>query len=207
MAENIAENFQKIFGQQDVKPTKAERKQLKLEINTIEQKMQNEVGQEFTLRELKQAVTRANVKSARGPDGVSNRIIKLACEDEKFEIIMLQAINNEIIHSGTYPPSLKTAKIIRLPKQKPGEYRPISLLPSLTKIVEYMVQIRLREIIEPKLPPNQFGCRPGHSTTQALLRLMHYSGVSAGNNLQFGAISYDFVKAYDRVPKHILIKK
>ena len=30
---------------------------------------------------------------------------------------------------------------------------------------------------------------------------------AAGNNEQFGAILYDFSKAYDRVPKHILVKK
>ena len=84
---------------------------------------------------------------------------------------------------------------------------PSHLLPSLSKIVEYMVQMRLREIVEPKLPRNQFGCRPGHSTTQALLGLMHYSGISAGTNHHFGAILYDFVKAYDRVPKHIIIQK
>ncbi|MEN9639128.1 MAG: hypothetical protein RLZZ262_996 [Bacteroidota bacterium] len=121
--------------------------------------------------------------------------------------MFLQAINNQLEYKGTYPTALKTAKIIPIPKQKPGEFRPISILPSVSKIVEYKVQMRLRKIVEPKLPPNQFGCRPGHSTTQALLRLMHYAAVSAGNDLQFGVILYDFVKAYDRVPKHIIIAK
>ena len=65
----------------------------------------------------------------------------------------------------------------------------------------------MRELVEPKLPRQQFGCRPGHSTAQALMRLMHYSGITAGNGNQFGAILYDFTKAYDRVPKHVLIKK
>src|SRR5689334_11998848 len=39
------------------------------------------------------------------------------------------------------------------------------------------------------------------------MRLMHYSGIAAGKESQFGAILYDFIKAYDRVPKHILIRK
>ena len=39
------------------------------------------------------------------------------------------------------------------------------------------------------------------------MRLMHYCGIAAGNNEQFGAILYDFTKAYDRVPKHILLSK
>ena len=70
-----------------------------------------------------------------------------------------------------------------------------------------MIQIRMREIVELKLPRQQFGCRPGHSTAQALMRLLHYAGITAGTNRQFGAILYDFTKAYDRVPKHILIDK
>ena len=108
---------------------------------------------------------------------------------------------------GRYPSELEKARIIPLPKPKPGEYRPISLLPNVSKPIEYMIQLRIREIIENKLPPHQFGCRPGHSTAQALMRLMHYAGAAAGNKQQFGAILYDFTKAYDRVPKHILISK
>ena len=102
---------------------------------------------------------------------------------------------------------MKIARIIPLPKQKPGEFRPISLLSSMSKLVEYMIQIRMRELVEPKLPRQQFGCRPGHSTAQALMRLMHYSGITAGNENQFGGILCDFIKEYDRVPKHVLIKK
>ena len=54
-----------------------------------------------------------------------------------------------------------------------------------------MIQIRIREEIERDLPRLQFGCKPGHSTAQALMRLMHYSGTVAGNRKQFGAILYE----------------
>ena len=69
-----------------------------------------------------------------------------------------------------------------------------------------MIQIRIRELVKHKLR-QQFGCRPGHSTAQALMRLLHNTGETAGNNLQFGAILYDFTKAYDRVPKLVLLNK
>ena len=65
----------------------------------------------------------------------------------------------------------------------------------------------MRYIVEKDLPKQQFGCRAGHSTAQALMRLTHYAGTAAGNNEQFGAIAYDFTKAYDRVPKHVLVRK
>jgi len=146
------------------------------------------------MRELTQAIRRSNKKSSKGPDGVSNRIIRLAFDEEDLAEIILQTINNQIFKERKYPQTLKSARIIPLPKPKQGEYRPISLLPSLSKLVEYMIQIRMRGIIEMKLPAQQFGCRPGHSTTQALKRLLHYSGMAAGARQQFGAIVYDFTK-------------
>jgi retron-type reverse transcriptase len=161
----------------------------------------------FSQRELEQAIRRANMRSAKGHDNISNRMVKLACEVEAFSKLLLSAINNQVYKKVKYPTEFKTARTIPLPKQKQGDYRPISLLPSLSKIIEYMIQIRMRNIIESKIPRHQFGCRPGHSTAQALMRLMHYAGTTAGNEEQFGAISYDFSKAYDRVPKHILLEK
>lgn len=205
--EQIANKFETIFKQNDVQPTVKEQQRMEHDIGAIKAKMRQEQAPLFTMRELQQAVRRANVKSAKGPDGVSNRLIVLACEEPEFRQMLLSAINNQIICKGEYPESLKTARIIPLPKAKAGEYRPISLLPSLSKLVEYILQIRIRELVELKLPKHQFGCRPGLSTSHALMRLMHYSGVAAGNNEQFGAILYDFTKAYDRVPRHRLLKK
>ena len=57
------------------------------------------------------------------------------------------------------------------------------------------------------MPENQFGCRPGHPTAQALMRLMHHCGVSAPNEKQFGSIFYHFTQAYDRVPKTKVLRK
>jgi len=208
-SEQIAKNFAKIFGQTDVKPSPEEKVILKRDLRYIKGQLNIEEKPLFTKRELLQALQKANNKSAKGPDGVSSRLIKTVAEiPEIFEAI-LTAINNNIIKMGKFPKQFKTAKIIPLPKAKPGEYRPISLLPSLSKIVEYMIQIRIREKVENHLPEHQFGCRPGHSAAQALMRLMHYAGSTAGNvnRQQFGAILFDFTKAYDRVPKHILLKK
>jgi hypothetical protein len=81
--------------------------------------MQHETG------ELKQAVKRAKMKSAKGPDDVSNRIIKLASEDDQFESMMLQAINNEILRSVTYPTSLKLRKLFRYQNKMPGNTDPL----------------------------------------------------------------------------------
>ena len=120
-AETIALKFEEIFGQEDVTPNKSEKQQLKEDLNNIKCEIQFERCHTFTIRELDQEVTRANIRSAKGPDGVSNRLIKLACENNEFKQVLLQAINNQILIYGTYPTSLKIAKIVPLPKQKPGD--------------------------------------------------------------------------------------
>ena len=190
-----------------MQPNSVERDLLEQDLENIQMMMQSEDNPQFTNRELEQAIRKANMRSAKGPDGITNNLVKTAYEIPQFREYLMQAINNHIIRDGKYPAELKIAKIIPLPKSKPGEYRPISLLPSISKIIEYMIQNRIRGLIEGKLPPHQFGCKPGHSTSQALMRLMHYSGIAAGSESQFGAILYDLTKAYDRVPNHILIRK
>ena len=205
--ELIAKQFEDVFGQKDVQPSAIEQRKLDDRMAQIKSNLLSEESPLFTARELAQAMRKANMHSTTGPDGVSNKLIKISLENLQFQNLMLQAINNQIIHKGVYPQNFKQARIIPLPKPKPGEYRPISLLPSMSKIVEYMIQIRMREIVEKLLPHQQFGCRAGHSTAQALMRLMHHSGVAAGTDRQFGAILYDFAKAYDRVPRHVLIDK
>ncbi len=205
--ELIANQFEEIFGQKDVQPSATEQRKLDEKIAQIKSNLLSEETPLFTNRELAQAIQKSNMHSTTGSDGVSNKLIKICLENIQFQNLMLQAINNQIIHKGVYPQKFKQARIIPLPKPKPGEYRPISLLPSMSKIVEYMIQIRMREIVEKLLPHQQFGCRAGHSTAQALMRLMHHSGVAAGTDRQFGALVYDFAKAYDRVPKHVLIEK
>ena len=88
----IAETFAEIFGQKDVKPTDAERAILAKELADIQAKMQKETKPNFTERELEQAIRKANMRSAKGPDGISNKVVKTAYEIPLFREYLLQAI-------------------------------------------------------------------------------------------------------------------
>ena len=80
--------------------------------------------------------------------------------------------------SGCFPDSLKLAKVIPLYKsenKKPvTNYRPISVLPVFSKILEKLMHIRLYEFLDNNLllTENQYGFRPKHSTYMALLNLV-----------------------------------
>jgi hypothetical protein len=158
----------------------------------------------FTECEMLRAIKQAKVKSSAGADGISNALIQRCVTSPVVRKAMLDSFNISL-NTASFPALLKQAKIKAIPKDNSGDYRPISLLSALGKIFEKMLEKRLREAIP--LASNQFGCRAGHSTAQALARLVHASGVAAAAGKSFGCISFDFSKAYDRVPCNLLLKK
>ena len=73
---------------------------------------------------------------------------------------------------GKVPDSLKIAEIIPVYKSKEkniiDNYRPISILPPIPKILEKIIHKRLYRFISKKLYKSQYGFRPKHSTAQAV---------------------------------------
>ena len=77
--EKIAQTFEAIFGQKDMKPTSFERKILEDDLANIRTKMKTEKPH-FTYRELEQAMRKASMRSAKGPDGIRNNLVITAYE-------------------------------------------------------------------------------------------------------------------------------
>ncbi|RAN68810.1 hypothetical protein B5P42_31300, partial [Bacillus sp. SRB_331] len=64
----------------------------------------------------------------------------------------------------------------------------MALLTSLAKLVESIIEHRLRQQSEKHIPKNQSGCRPAHSTSHALLRLLHNSAIAAASKNRFAVL-------------------
>ena len=98
-AEEIAQKFEMIFGKEDVRPSASKRKDLENDLESLEHMIRTDAREtdKLTIRELKQAIKKANMKSSKGPDGISNKLISLACENHEFCQVMLNAINNQIL--------------------------------------------------------------------------------------------------------------
>ncbi|GFW83913.1 RNA-directed DNA polymerase from mobile element jockey [Trichonephila clavipes] len=105
-----------------------------------------------------------------------------------------------------FPKSWKTAVVE--PILKPGKnsafaksYRPISLLPVLSKLAEKVILARLNDYLEREniLIPEQHGFRPRLSTSHQLLRVVEF--IKEGNNKDecTAAVFLDIQKAFDRV--------
>ena len=120
---------------------------------------------------------------------------------------------NLSIETGTFPDILKCANVT--PVFKNGDcccvanYRPISVLPYLSKIFEKCIANRITNFIQAKsiITPNQYGFQKGKSTADAILNLMKEIYDALNNKKHHLSIFVDLRKAFDTVNHSILLQK
>jgi hypothetical protein len=124
----------------------------------------------------------------------------------------LCAIFNASVRQGCVPTRWKRANVVPIPKVNPpksvhSDLRPISLTPTLVKILESFVGGWILDKIGPNLHTNQFGALKGKSTSHALVAILHEwcSALDAGESVR--ALFVDFSKAFDRVDHTLLLTK
>ncbi|GFT35244.1 probable RNA-directed DNA polymerase from transposon X-element [Trichonephila clavipes] len=153
--------------------------------------------------EIIQIIKKIKIKKCPGRDGITNKMIKKL---PKLTIFKITNIVNNMLTFRYFPKSWKTAVVV--PILKPGKnsalaesYRPISLLPVLSKLAEKVILARLKDHLEREsiLIPEQHGFRPRLFTSHQLLRVVEF--IKEGNNKDeyTAAVFLDIQKAFDRV--------
>ena len=87
------------------------------------------------------------------------------------------------------------------------DFRPVSLLPLLSKVFEKIMYDQLYEDAETFLNKLLFGFRKAHSTQHALFRLLQKWQKELGSSGIVGTILMDLSKAYDCLPHDLIIAK
>ena len=127
------------------------------------------------LPQLKELLSETKAKSAPGDDGITYALLK-KCSDNTKQIIC--NLFNKCLSENVFPDPWKKAKVRMLAKpgrdrKKAANYRPISLLSCLGKILErYIYRYLIKELEDKKFfNRNQAGFTRGRSAHEHLLRL------------------------------------
>jgi hypothetical protein len=160
--------------------------------------------------EIMKIIDNMKPKTSSGYDNISNKLLKYI---KHIIAAPLTLLINKILSTGNFPNKLKLAKVIPIFKKDDqfncNNYRPISLLPSISKVVERVVHIQLHEYFtEHNLYyTGQYGFRKEHSTELALLELVDRITTDMDKNEIPLNIYLDLSKAFDTLDHTILIKK
>ena len=147
---------------------------------------------------------------ANGSDGISATMLKSTVYSIAPQITKLF---NKSIMSGKLPSSWKLSSVVPVPKGNDNtnvaNYRPISLLPIISKLLErhmYWVIAKHFELHSP-ISIYQWGFQPRKSTTAALLNVYNDWSAALDRGKEVCAIFFDLRKAFDSVPHRCLIDK
>ena len=165
----------------------------------------------ITEHEVLTVLNKLNVNKSCGFDRIPNKMLKLAAIILKDPLAKLF---NKSLTESVYPTSWKHAKITPIYKNKgapsdPQNYRPISLLPSLSKVFEKLVFAKIYAHLDENglITDKQSGYRPYHGTQNQLLFLINSLFKALDENKDFTTIYLDISRYFDRIWHEGLLAK
>ena len=161
-------------------------------------------------QEILTIVSKLSNSCSKDINNISNKLLKLLI-DPLAEV--LSYLFNLSFEKGTFPNCFKTTKVVPIFKSgcshEVGNYRPISIISSISKVLEKLAKIRLTLFLSKNelLVCQQFGFRQGLSTEIALTAFLNDVYKNCNLGLYSLSVFIDFTKAFDSIKHSILLKK
>ena len=118
-------------------------------------------------------MNKINIKKATGCDGIPAKIVKHS--SRSVFAAQLTDLINLSVDSGVFPDRLKQAQVTPLYKKndplEKTNYRPVSVLPILSKLYETVLEIQLSDFFDNIVDPYLCAFRRGHGCQTTMLRL------------------------------------
>lgn len=165
----------------------------------------------ITYSNISAIMKRLKSRKSPGVDGINNSCLKAL---PRKGIQFLTIFVNSCLNLSYFPDKFKEAKIIAIKKpnkpcDSPSSYRPISLLSSISKILERVIKEKLLDFLDENniLPPQQFGFRREHNTIHPLVRIQQFVKSNFSQQRSTGMVLLDIKAAFDYVWHDGLIYK
>ena len=163
-----------------------------------------------TKKEVMQQIKTLKNNKAIGPHSIPTKLFK---SFSKSLSEPLTDLINLSFSKGVFPDILKLAQVMAAfkkgDKTDKNNYRPISLISNVSKILEKLMYKRIYVFLEQNnsFYPYQFGFRHNHSTNSALIEITEQIRKACDKGSFACGVYLDFKKAFDTVNHHILLKK
>ena len=155
-------------------------------------------------------LTNFNITKSTGNDGISGVFLKDGAEVLATPISQLCNLS---ILTSSFPDNCKTAKLLPLYKKgcktDPQNYRSISLLPLISKVIEKVVHNQTQTFLDENniLYNSQSGFRKKYSTDSCLALLTDKVAKGFDSGVYTGMILIDLQKVFDTIDHEILLEK
>ena len=199
----IAENFGKFYstvGKNLAATIPAGKKNIDHYLSQIPRNGKSVVIRQTNQIEIENLIKPLPNKMSSGHDEINNVMLKSLCSAISYP---LQLIFNQSIATGVFPDKMKIAEVIPLYKGKQRDlminYRPISLLMTISKLLEKVIYSRIYKFLEKTniLFESQYGFRTKRSCERAILELTSHLLHAHNKNLHSMGVFLDLSKAFD----------
>ena len=164
------------------------------------------ITKDYTIK----AIDNLENKNSSGHDGISNTLLKTIKNDISQSLTI---IINQMLTTGIFPDAFKLSKVIPLFKKSDSSllvnYRPISLLPTISKVFERVIHDQMYEYFNQfnLLAEQQYGFRKQHSTEYATIKLIDHVGKEMEAGKTPTSVYIDLSKAFDTLTFEVLLYK
>ena len=164
------------------------------------------ITKDYTIK----AIDNLENKNSSGHDGISNTLLKTIKNDISQSLTI---IINQMLTTGIFPDAFKLSKVIPLFKKGDSSllvnYRPISLLPTISKVFGRVIHDQMYEYFNQfnLLAEQQYGFRKQHSTEYAAIKLIDHVSKEMEAGKTPTSVYIDLSKAFDTLTFEVLLYK
>lgn len=166
--------------------------------------------QPVTYHDITKAIQSIRKDCSTGYDTIPAKFLKIAVDHIASPLCH---IINACIKSNHFPKQWKVSRISPIPKignpKEPSDFRPISILPILSKVFEKLIMNQVVLFLETRhaLSDNQCGFRKGHCTVTTCIKIRDDILKAMNRGEVTLAVMADYSKAFDTVDFETLIEK